>query len=157
MEHTTAGSSGGDSVQGEFEYGPVELLLLSFRGQRPGPGVVSAILELIEQGTVNLLDLLFITRTDTGEVTVLEMEDVADDFGLVGIEAHEIGLASDEDIAEFAGHVAPGTSAALLVVELVWAKRFATALFAADGEVLRSERIPAAAVNEVLAGAPDNL
>jgi hypothetical protein len=133
-----------------FEYGPVDLYLIGFPGERPGPEVVASIIELIEAGTVKLLDMLFVSRSLDGELNVLEVDQVADELGLTGIELNEVGLAGNEDIEEFADDVAPGTSAALLVVELLWAKNFATALYRAGGEVLHTESIPSVVVNELL-------
>jgi Family of unknown function (DUF6325) len=139
----------------DFEYGPVDLYLIGFPGERPSPEVVSAIRALLDAGTVRLLDMLFVSRSVDGELTVLELEQVGEKFGFSGLVLDEVGLASTEDIDEFAEAVEPGESAALLVVELVWAKQFATALFAGGGRVLHTESIPADAVNELLAETDD--
>lgn len=133
-----------------FEYGPVDLYLIGFPGERPGPDVVASIVELIEAGTVKLLDMLFVSRSLDGQLNILEVDQVADELGLTGIELNEVGLAGNEDIEKFADDVAPGTSAALLVVELLWAKNFATALYRAGGAVLHTESIPSVVVNELL-------
>ncbi len=135
----------------DFEYGPVEILLIGFAGERPGPDVTGAIRDLLQSDTVRLLDLLFVTRSVAGDLVVLELEEVADEFGLVGLEVDEIGLAGEEDVDDLADEIAPGTSAALLVVEHAWARNFAQALYRAGGQVLRSERIPAPVVNEMVA------
>lgn len=139
----------------DFEYGPVEMLLIGFEGARPGPAVVEAIADLIEGGLVRLLDLTFISRDELGEVTTIEIEDVSDEYGFGGVELEATGLAADEDIAEFAEQVPPGTSAALVVVELVWAKNLASKLAQSNGAVLAFERIPAPIVNAALAEITD--
>jgi len=135
----------------EFEYGPVEVLLIGFDGERPGPDVVTAILTLIGSGTVTLLDLTFVTRALDGSVIVLEVEELDDDLGFTGLELTEIGLTAEQDIHGLAGDLEPGTSAAVLVVEHTWAREFASALHLAGGRVVRSERIPAPVVNDLLA------
>jgi len=137
-------------MMADFEYGPVELFLIGFSGERPGREVVDAIDALVRSGTVNLLDLVFATRSKDGEVTVVELDEVADEYGLTGLEAIELGLAGEEDIAELAEAIEPGTSAALLVVEHAWARSFAQALDRAGGRVLQTERIPAPDVNELI-------
>ncbi|WP_308468584.1 DUF6325 family protein [Rathayibacter soli] len=139
----------------DFTYGPVEFMLIGFAGSRPGPEVVGAILNLIESDTAKLLDMVFASRSSDGELTVLELEEVADDFGLAGLEIDELGLAGEDDIDEFADQIEPGTSAALLVVEHVWAREFAAALYRAGGQVLYSQRIPAPAVNELVGSLGD--
>jgi hypothetical protein len=136
----------------DFEYGPVEIFLIGFEGERPGPDVVNAIVELVNSGVVRLLDLLFVTRSyETGDVVVLEVDEVADAYGLPEFELLEVGIAGEEDVSDFADDLEPGTSAALLVVEHAWARNFAEALFNAGGAVLRTERIPAPVVNEIAA------
>ncbi|MFF1877864.1 DUF6325 family protein [Leifsonia sp. NPDC058230] len=135
----------------DIEYGPVELFLIGFTGERPGPEVVDEILKLVQADTVRLLDLLFVSRADDGDLTVLELDEVADRFGLTGIEVVELGLAGEEDVDDLADAVQPGTSAALLVIEHVWAREFAAALYRAGGQVLQTERIPAPVVNELVA------
>ncbi|MFB2596990.1 DUF6325 family protein [Herbiconiux sp. P17] len=135
----------------DFEYGPVEIYLIGFSGERPGTDVVDAIRDLVRAQTVNLLDLLFVTRSVDGDLTVLEIEEVADDYGLNDLEVAEMGLAGDEDVEDLAGALAPGSSAAILVVEHAWAREFAQALDRAGGLVLGSERIPAPVVNALVA------
>ncbi|MFB2598868.1 DUF6325 family protein [Herbiconiux sp. P17] len=135
----------------DFTYGPVELLLVGFEGERPGPEVVDAFRDVVDAGTVRLLDLLFVTRSLEGDVTLLELEDAGDAIGLDEFVLEATGLASAEDIEELAVQIPPGSSAALLVVELTWAKNLASKLASGGGVVLSTERIPAPVVNEVLA------
>jgi len=131
-----------------FDYGPIEFYAIGFEGDRPGPGVLTAIDDLVASGTVNVLDLVFVRRGPDGELEVLELSDTIDDGGVPALDL--AGLASEEDIADLADGVAPGTSAAILVVELLWAKAFASALFDAGGAVLARQTIPAPLVNAYL-------
>ncbi|MCS5735333.1 DUF6325 family protein [Herbiconiux daphne] len=135
----------------DFTYGPVELMLIGFEGERPGPEIVDAFRDVVDAGTVRLLDLLFVTRSPEGVVTVLELEDAGDAVGLDDFALEATGLASVDDIEELAAEIPAGSSAALLVIELTWAKRLASKLAAGRGLVLSTERIPAPVVNEVLA------
>lgn len=140
-----------DTSEASFEYGPVEIYLIGFDRERPGPDVVTALRELIQSGSVRLLDLLFVSRSPDGELRILELEETVDHLGLEGIEILELGLAGEEDVEDLAIGVAPGTSAALLVVEHVSVRNFAEALYRAGGSVLQMERIPAPVVNEMVA------
>lgn len=137
----------------EFEFGPVELHLVGFEGERPSPGVMGALLDLVGQGIVRLLDFVIISKSEDGEITVTEIEAEAEAYGIVDVEIVAAGIAGDEDIDEFAELIAPGTSAALVAFELVYARALAEQLAASGGIVLRSERIPAPIVNAVLEAA----
>jgi len=134
----------------EFEYGPVEFYLIGFSGDRPGPAVLDAIVDLVRADTLRLLDLLFVARSQDNEVRVLELESVADDYGLGDLQVSEPGLAGEEDINELADAIPPGTSAAVLVVEHLWARSFAETLYNAGGQVLRTQFIPAPVVNALV-------
>ena len=137
----------------EFRYGPVEILLISFDGDRPGAALGRALRELIEEKTISLLDLLFVARSADGELRIVEVEDLPQKAELPDLQLGELGLAGLEDVEELAAELPPGTSAAVLVVELAWARNFASVLAASGGAVLHQERIPAAVVNEVLEAA----
>ena len=131
-----------------FDYGPIEFYAIGFDGDRPGPGVLQAIDDLVASGTVNLLDLVFARRSPEGEIEVVELSDTIDD----GAPALDLaGLAGEEDILYLAESLEPGKSAAILVVELLWAKSFAAALYDAGGAVIGRPGIPAPIVNAFLA------
>lgn len=131
-----------------FDYGPIEFYAIGFDGDRPGPAVLKAIDDLVASGTVNLLDLVFARRSPEGELEVLELSDTIDD-GAPSLDL--AGLAGEEDIQMLAEGLEPGRSAAILVVELLWAKSFAAALYDAGGAVIAREGIPAPIVNAFLA------
>ena len=131
-----------------FDYGPIEFYAIGFDGDKPGPGILQAIDDLVASGTINVLDLVFATRSPEGELTVMELSDTTDDGGAPALDL--AGLAGMEDIEALAEQVPPGTSAAILVVELLWAKAFAAALYDAGGAVIAREGIPAPVVNAFL-------
>jgi uncharacterized membrane protein len=134
----------------EFRYGPVELYLVGFEGDRPAPSVVEALADLLDSGLMRLLDFIILSRSEEGDVTVVEVEDEADEYGLADIELAAIGIAGDEDIDELAELVPPGQSAALVVLEMVFARALAEKIAASGAEVLSVERIPAPVVNAIV-------
>ncbi|MET0736459.1 MAG: DUF6325 family protein [Microbacterium sp.] len=130
---------------GTFEYGPVELYLVGFEGEAPDPGVIEALGELVESGLVRVLDFLIVSKSESGDVTIAEIED--EDFP---IDLHEVGIAGEEDVIELAGLVPPGGSAAIVALELVYARTLAERIAASGAVVLSAERIPAPVVNAVI-------
>ncbi|KRC47225.1 hypothetical protein ASE16_18025 [Leifsonia sp. Root227] len=139
----------------EFEYGPAEFIVAQFEGERPSPGVIQAIVDLVGTGTVRLLDLLFVSRSLDGDVEIVEFEDAGDEYGLTEITLEASGIAGSEDVDDIADLIDPGTSGAILVLEHTWAKDLASKFFAAGGNVVHAERIPAPVVNAVLAEASE--
>jgi hypothetical protein len=133
--------------------GPVEILMVGFPENRFTGEIALELARLVEQGTIRIIDLLFVAKGDDGEVVAVELGDVdhpvREAFEPV---VHEVsGLLSDEDIEDLGEDLDPGSSAALLVFEHVWATRFRDAVVASGGELLGSLRIPKEVVDEVVA------
>ncbi|MEO8906594.1 MAG: DUF6325 family protein [Microbacteriaceae bacterium] len=140
----------------DFNYGPAEFIVAAFDEPRPGPALVKAILDLVDSDTIRVLDLLFVSRSAQGEVTVVELEEVADEYGFGTLELEASGIAGSEDVEEIAELLDLGTSGAILVLEHTWARVLASTFFEAGGRILQTERIPAPVVNAVLAGASED-
>ncbi|KLN35608.1 DUF6325 family protein [Cellulosimicrobium cellulans] len=130
-------------------FGPVEIVAVAFPTDRIPAGVQASVLEVLAEGTVTLLDLAVVRRSDAGDVEVIEVTDLGDELEITDVELTGAGLAGEEDLDAVAAGLAPGTSALVLVVEHTWARGVIAATSAADGVVLLSERIPAEVVNEV--------
>ncbi|MDF9876014.1 DUF6325 family protein [Cellulosimicrobium cellulans] len=130
-------------------FGPVEIVAVAFPSDRIPAGVQASVLEVLAEGTVTLLDLAVVRRSDAGDVEVVEVTDLGDELEITDVELTGAGLAGEEDLDAVAAGLGPGTSALVLVVEHTWARGVVAATSAADGVVLLSERIPAEVVNEV--------
>lgn len=133
-------------------HGPIDFLLLEFATEKMTGGAATALLDLVERDTIRIYDLLVIRKEPDGSVTTLDIADVpAEASGGFGVFAGaRSGLLGDDDIAEAAEVMRPGTAAALLVYENAWAIPFIGAAMAADAQVVASARIPATTVMEVL-------
>jgi hypothetical protein len=138
-----------------MEYGPVDVYVVSFEGSRPDDATLSALGDLMLNDEIKLIDLLIVARGEDGEVTVREFEEFRDEFGFTVVELEATGAIGDEDIEELAELIPPGMAGAIMAIELLFAKKLASAFAASGGEVLQVERIPATVVNEVLAAASD--
>ncbi|MGL3150506.1 DUF6325 family protein [Microbacterium sp. A82] len=135
-----------------FEYGPIDVYVVEFEGEGLAPTVLDALLELSATGTVRVVDLVVVTRMSDGEVRVTELrEDAANALSGIGLDLEIEGLIGEEDIAESIAGVAPGFGVALAAIEMRWATALASRLAAAQGRVVRTERVPAPLVNELVA------
>lgn len=126
------------------EIGPVDYAIFAFPGNNFKGEIAPALAELIENGTVRIIDLTFVTKDENGDVAALEMNDfdaeVAAGFERSGFSVD--GLFNEEDIQAAGEELEPGSSAALLVWENVWAKKFTQAVRDADGVLLDFDRLP---------------
>lgn len=139
----------------DFEYGPVEILVVGFPGERPDAATFEAIGDLVEAGDIRLLDALIVSRSENGDLDIVEIEDLGDEIDVTEIELEANGLVGEEDVNDLGGAIPPGTSGALLAVELVWAKKLASRFAESGGVLLQSERIPAPVVNAIMAEAEE--
>ena len=81
----------------DLEFGPVELVLAAFEGDRPKAGVLDAILDLADAGTVRLLDLVYVTRTETGEIDWIELDETFGEVQRVSFADGRSGWHRHED------------------------------------------------------------
>jgi len=139
----------------DFEYGPVEILVVGFPGERPDAATFEAIGDLVEAGDIRLLDAVIVSKSEAGDLDIVEIEDLGDEIDVTEIELEANGLVGEEDANDLSDAIPPGTSAALLAIELVWAKRLASRFAESGGVLLQSERIPAPIVNAIIAEASE--
>jgi uncharacterized membrane protein len=134
--------------------GPVDLALIRFPGNRFTGEIVPALQELIDSGTVRIIDLVFVLKDADGNVAAMELSEVEDETKLAydELEGEINELLTEEDVEQAASLLEPESSALLLLWENTWAARIAAALRNADGELLAFERIPREAVEAALAG-----
>jgi uncharacterized membrane protein len=131
-------------------YGPAELIVVKFPGNQFRGEIAPALGDLIDAGTIRLIDLLFVMKDTDGSVTYLEAGEVFPDGPLAGVLAEsDDGFISDEDVDDIAPEVEPGSSAAVMLFEHLWAAEFTQAIRNAGGELIYNERMPAAVVEEV--------
>ena len=132
--------------------GPVEYLVVKFPGSKFTGQIAPALADLIEAGTVRVLDLAFVTKDAEGSTAAFEMENLESDVfqAFESLADGRGGLLNEEDLMNAAEGLEPGSSAALLVWEDVWATRFVEALEAADAELVSIERIPREIVKAAL-------
>jgi uncharacterized protein DUF6325 len=129
------------------EMGPIDYLLVEWPGRQPNGEVAPHLVDLVDRGLVRILDLTFIVKSEDGSVAGLELADLDGEVTELAVfEGASSGLLSDDDINEAAGALEPGTSAALLVYENVWAAPFASAVRRSGGQLVASGRIPVQAV-----------
>lgn len=126
------------------EIGPVEYAVIAFPGNRFSGEIAPALAELIEAGTIRIIDLAFVGKDADGNVLSFEMTDLEEDVrrALEGAGVDPSGLLNEDDLNAAAEELEPNSSALLVVWEDVWATKLAEAVRNADGVILDFERIP---------------
>jgi hypothetical protein len=132
------------------ELGPVDWIVLEFPATKLTGEIAPIIKDYVDRGLIKVLDLLFLKKDGDGDGSLEAFE--ASDLGeseIGGLRGYERDLAmvlSEQDVADLAETIEPGSSAAALVWENLWAAPFGAAVRRAGGQLAASGRIPVQAV-----------
>ena len=130
------------------EMGPIDYVVLEWKGDQPDAGEVQPLLlDLVDRGIIRILDIAFLTKDEDGSVSGIELgelKQVAAAFA--EFEGASSGLLGYDDLQEAAAALDPGTSAAVLVWENLWAAPVAAALRRSGGQLVASGRLPIQAI-----------
>jgi uncharacterized membrane protein len=142
--------------------GPVQLVVLGFEGGEFSGEIVSELKRLRDHDVIRLIDLLFVSKDESGDVTVVEASDLTEDeateFGatvgaliglgaggeqgavegaVAGAQALEDGHVFEPDQVWYVTDSIPnGTSAAIALLEHRWAIPVRDAVQRAGGAML---------------------
>ena len=130
--------------------GPIDFLLIEFPNEKTDGHAADALADLVDAGTIRLLDLVLARKEEDGTVEVIEIDGMGDVTAFVKFAGARSGLIGHDDVQEAGEAMAPGTTAALIVFENTWAAPFVAAARKNGGEVIASMRIPASDVMDAL-------
>lgn len=126
------------------ELGPVDYLIVAFPGNEFRGEIGPALADLVESGTIRIIDLAFVGKSAEGEIVAFELADLDPEvragFERAGVEVS--GLFNEDDLMSAGEELEPDSSAALLVWENVWARDVAQKLRDAGGVLLDFDRLP---------------
>ena len=130
------------------EIGPVDYAIIAFPGNQFRGEIAPALSDLIDAGTIRLIDAAFVSKNENGDVLAFELTELAPDVqqALDKLKIEVQGLFNDAELLSIAADLEPNSSAAVLVWENVWARNIAQAVRGAGGVLLAEERVPHALV-----------
>ena len=134
--------------------GPVEYLVVSFPDGNLSDDVAAELADLVDKNIIRILDLVFITKDLSGDVTAYEFDELDQLAGFVGIDAEVGGLIGPQDVSFVGEGLDLGSAAAVLLAEDLWAASLASALDRSGGLLLEGTRIPQDLVDAAVAGLP---
>ena len=126
------------------EIGPVDYAVLAFPGNQFKGEIAPALADLVEAGTIRLIDAAFVGKDENGEVFALETTELAPDVQekLTSLNIEVQGLFNDQELLAIGEQLELDSSAAVLVWENVWARTVAQAIRDAGGVLVAFERVP---------------
>ena len=126
------------------EMGPVDYAIIAFPGNQFKGDVAPALADLVEAGTIRIIDITFVGKDENGDVVAAELTEIDPEVraGLENMGVEVGGLFNEEDLQAAAEDLEPNSSAALIVWENVWAREVTQALRDAGGELVEFARLP---------------
>ena len=132
------------------QMGPVDYLVIEFPGSRLTGEGLPLLVDLVDRRIIRLLDMLFVKKLQDGSVTSLDIKELMDDErsagGLGVFTGATSGLVGGDDLPAVADVLEPGSSAAIIVYENLWAAPLARALRRAGAQLVAGGRIPVQAL-----------
>jgi len=132
-------------------HGPIDLIVVEFPIDGDMEPVRSALVDLLDSGTIRLYDLMVVRREQDGTVTELDLAALPGGGAALSLfSGARSGLLGDDDLDDAASLLEPGTMAALLVYENTWAVPFVAAARQAGGELVAGARLSAQEIMDAL-------
>ena len=133
--------------------GPIDFIVLEFPGNRFRGEILPDLFELVDKEIIRVIDLVIIMKDQEGQVTVRELRELdpahVELFNPLKAEVNE--MITEIDINMIAEKLADNSTAGLLLIENLWAKKTQQAMLDANGRLVMFERIPHEVVEEALA------
>jgi len=140
----------------------LQLFAIGFEGNKFTGEIIPELEDVRKRGLVRLIDLVFVTKDESGTVTAIQFSDLTDEekielgmeagallgYGAYGPDGVEAGMEagaiaaaedfgmSDEDIEEIAAEVPENCSALIVLVEMLWSLPLKQAMLNANGSLL---------------------
>jgi Family of unknown function (DUF6325) len=134
--------------------GPVEYLVLAFPDGNVSDEIATEMADLVDKKVIRILDAVEVTKDTSGDVAAAEFDDLGDLSAFLEIDAEVGGLIGPDDISFVGAELDPGVTAAVLLVEDLWAAPLADALDRSGGLLLEGARIPRDLVDAAIAMLP---
>ena len=134
--------------------GPVEYIVAAFPDGNVSDELAAESADLVSKKLIRILDVVFITKDILGDVTTLEFDELDQLTSFAGIDDEVGGLIGPDDVSYVGAELDPGSAAAVLLVEDLWAAPLAGALDRSGGLLLEGARIPRDLADAALAALP---
>ena len=130
------------------DLGPVDYLVVEFpAGASNFTGeMAKELLALVDSGTIRVIDVLILTKSEDGSVEATELSDIDELGELQAVEAQLAELLAADDVEHLAAAMEPGSTAGVLIWENLWAAPFAAAARRSGGQLIANGRIPIQAI-----------
>jgi hypothetical protein len=132
--------------------GPLEYIVIGFQGKQELDGSIARELEqVVANGTIRIVDLVFIARDDQDNAVAVELDAKSDPrfASFAGLLRGSMALLTPEDVETVAATLPDDTAALVVLFEHHWAVDLKTAIEAKGGFLVARETIPPELLEEL--------
>ena len=84
-----------------LEIGPIDYVLVEWKGRQPTGEAVPHLIDLVDRGIIRIIDLAFIAKGEDGSVAGVDIAEVGGAVAEFGVfEGAGSGLIGDDDVAQ---------------------------------------------------------
>jgi hypothetical protein len=128
----------------EDALGPIDVVVIGFPAGAAMTGdAIPLFVDLVDRGTIRVLDVLFVRKEADGSFSGFDLADVdAETAGdLTVFAGASTGMLDGDDAALAAAEIEPGSAAVMIVYENRWAGPFVAAVRRNGGVLIANQRI----------------
>ena len=130
--------------------GPLEFLVIGFEGNQFSGEIMPELDALRHRGVIRVLDLLFVKRDDSGEITSFELSDLApEEADKLVIDDSTGEWFVQDDIDQVGESLNYQSSVAMVLLEHLWAVPLQEATLRANGRLIADGLVPRDVVEQV--------
>ena len=133
--------------------GPIDFIALEFPGNKFNGEILTNLFDLVDKEIIRIYDLVVVLKERDGSVVVRELQELDPQSIKVmnPLKAESSQMLTFDDINAIAKKLETNSTAGLMLIENLWAKKTKQAMLDADAKVLLFERIPHEDVEQALA------
>ncbi len=125
----------------------IDFVIIDFPGQELHAELLPYLLDLVDQRTIRVMDVLFVRKRADGTIESFNTNELDQPGQLAGASS---GLFTDDDVAEVGELLDTDSTAVMLLYENLWSLPFAKAARQAGGRLVSQGHIPTQAIAAVL-------
>jgi len=124
--------------------GPLEYIVIGFAGNRFDGSIAREIERVVENGTIRLIDIVFVGKDADGNTAILELDNKDDPrfAPFAALLGDRMALLTPEDLEHVASELPADTSGMVMLFEHRWAEHIKEAMAAAGGFLVARSVIP---------------
>jgi hypothetical protein len=124
--------------------GPLEYIVIGFAGNKFDGSIAREIERVVENGTIRLVDIVFVGKDADGDAVILELDNREDPrfAPFAALLGDRMALLTPEDLEHVASELPADTSGMVMLFEHRWAEHIKEAMAAAGGFLVGRAVIP---------------